>query len=334
MGLCVGKVFIATTNQTMSKIGICLLAFVVCASAVSVTYRPGGPATGTIFTDFGALAAYIQTSIGDNRWTIQIDGSFSGGSPSIPTGVYPMPYAVRFVGLPNPAYPGTSYPTLAGASDVVLQPPPVELAFRNLPYIEFLNIATPVVTVNNSLDVDLENCAIFGANVFSAVRGGLINFNLYTFASLGLGSPIVSVDSTSTVIVGVLDGSFLPANTFTVAVGGVVDVYAVDSSNVDPSYQATFLSLASQISGIQSGEASLSLGGQSHPIVAIVTATSRITVSHNHQNGTSVGTLLVPKNLRVIGNPGSFVVKSVDLSGVRVHHDHGSFDWHIIDTGK
>src|SRR5271169_4763849 len=103
-----------------------------CANVV--TFQPGGVGGGTVFPVFGVLCAYIA-AVGKStdRWTIQIDGSFMAGSPAIASGIYALPASVSFVGLPNPAY---GYPTLSGESDVVFYPPPTELSFTNLPYIE------------------------------------------------------------------------------------------------------------------------------------------------------------------------------------------------------
>src|SRR5437870_2964552 len=81
-----------------------------CNCSTVVTFQPGGTTSGTTFSDFGDLCSYIasvsSTEASSDRWTIQIDGSFTGGSPSIATGTYSLPSSVEFIGLASSDNPG------------------------------------------------------------------------------------------------------------------------------------------------------------------------------------------------------------------------------------
>jgi hypothetical protein len=190
-----------------------------------VIYQPGGVAGGNTFTDFGALCAFT-TGVGPSvkKWQIQLDGSFEGDSPTIPTGVYAVPPSTEFVGIVNPA--NGVYPTLALVSDTVFTPAPVELTFTNIPFIELTNIISPLVTVTTSLTVYADDSTLFGVGpFFAAVSGGLVNINLRNYGTLGQpGSTVLTVDATSSAIIGALDESeIFPC--VTVAAGGSLSVF-------------------------------------------------------------------------------------------------------------
>jgi hypothetical protein len=203
-----------------------------------VIYQPGGVAGGNTFTDFGALCAYT-TSVGPSvkKWQIQIDGSFMGGSPVIPTGVYDVPPSTEFLGLVDPAT--GAYTTLAFASDVVFTPAPVELTFTNIPYVELANLVSPLVTVTTALSVYVDDCTLFGFGAFfAATGGGSVNVNLRNYGTLGQTGTVglLTVDATSSAIIGMLDESTLfPC--VTVAAGGTLSIYLGSSSvTIDPSF--------------------------------------------------------------------------------------------------
>ena len=156
-----------------------------------VTFQPGGTPSGNVFTDFGLLCAHIVT-VGKttDRWTIQLDGSVapSVGTVTIPTGTYPMPLSVTFVALSNPANPG--YPTLDGDS-VVFSPPPSEVYFINIPFIQFANTPpVPVMTSdasNSVLHAYYINTQTFGNTpVFAATNGGFVSIRMFGFSTFGL----------------------------------------------------------------------------------------------------------------------------------------------------
>jgi len=312
-----------------------------------VTYRPGGPSTGSIYADFGQLCAFIKTTANTNdiRWTIQIDASYTGGGAVISGGVYSLPSSVAFVGLGNPDY---LYPTLIGDNaGVIFSPPPFELSMTNLQVVN--NASTPWLTINETMIALVSDSALLGP-IFAAVDGGIIEMILYAFADIlhqdGL-PQVVTIDANSSVYIEALEASLLADGAVTIATDGQLRIDAVDSVTMDPSYLTLdgttvfFKSKASQISGISSGASTLSLGGESLPItVPRLTSTSRIVATYNDQTGSSsIGTLIAPTNLRVVGSPGSFVVQSltpttseIDTPAVRVMVDHGGFDWIVIDT--
>ena len=80
-----------------------LVSCALASCCNTVTFQPGGSAAGldAVFADFGQLCNYIA-SVGNetDKWTIQVDGSLTGGSPSIATGTYALPASVEFVGQP------------------------------------------------------------------------------------------------------------------------------------------------------------------------------------------------------------------------------------------
>ena len=176
-----------------------------------------------MFTNFADLCSYIAT-VGNStdKWVIQIDGSFTAGSPSIDSGTYTLPSSVSFVGLADLANPG-NYPTLSGDS-VFFNPPPLELYFTNLPYITFNNYPiVPLVTVKGSegrktLYVHLTDCTLQSFSpFFAAVDGGVIIVRLCGFSSLGLpGSIILTVDTTSFASITAFDGSAIVGGAATV----------------------------------------------------------------------------------------------------------------------
>jgi hypothetical protein len=229
-------VFIDPSYTTEPRVTINTNYTTSSSSGLIVTFQPGGVASGTTFTTFASLCTYIA-SIGTDveKWVIQIDGSFTAGSPSIASGVYALPDSVEFVGLANPAY---GFPTLSGGSDVVFNPAPTDLTFRNIPFIEFLNISTPLITVTGTLDVYVFNCYLFGNLWFSAVTGGFVNVTLDTYASINA-TLIIRVDATSSAVVGALPGTTVGASAITVIEGGTCAIYVTDSVSVDPSYFTT-----------------------------------------------------------------------------------------------
>lgn len=286
-----------------------------------------------MFPLFSLLCAYIAANgAPTDRWTIQIDGSFTAGSPAIATGVYALPASVSFVGLPNPAY---GYPTLAGESDVVFTPPPTEMSFTNLPFMEILNLHAPLVSVNQSLYVYLVGCDLFGTPYFASVNGGFVSIKMHNFAEID--SNILTVDATSSAAITAFDGSTISANAATTT-GGQIRILVADSANLDPSYltapavTVTFLSKASQINGIQSGAATLS-SGVTPAIPAVISATSRIIATYNNKRGSlALGSLMAKTTDRVIGTPGSFRIRSLSATGMAVTGDHSSVDWVVIDS--
>jgi hypothetical protein len=314
----------------------------VSGAGPTVTYQPGGSTvTGVTYTDFGNLCEYIagvpETST--DLWTIQIDGSFTAGSPTIPSGVYALPMSVAFVGLPNASYAfPTIYPTLSGESDVVFSPAPLQMTFQDLPFIEFPNLAAPVVNVTTALYVYLSrNCVIFGSGTpgfFAAIDGAFVSIKQYTFTEISAGT--VVIDATSSAEIALFDGAFLDAGAVTIASGGALNVYLVDSAVLDSSYYTLpgssvgLRSVASQISGIQSGQATLASGQAT--VSTTITATSRITATHAALgSSTTIGTLAI--TTRSVGSPGSFSIHSLTAGAAIAMGDNSTVEWHVIDTG-
>jgi len=313
-----------------------------------VTYQPGGVPSGTIFDNFTTLTNYIA-SVGNSvdRWTIQIDGSFTGGSPSIPSGTYVLPSSVEFIGVASAADPG-NYPTLSG-DDVFFNPPPLELYFTNIPFIEFNDLASPVMTVNGGI-IYLhltETTIIQGFSPYiSVVNGGEAFVRLYSVSSLGSGggpvNPIISVDSTSFASIIAFDFGAVISGSLSVTAGGTINLRYVDSARLDPLFITSPtpgvnlipISLASQISGLESGTTTL-VNGVSPSISANLTATSRITALYSNTTGsTSLGVLAAPLADRTLGTPGTFVIRSFDLSNAPVLGDNSTVEWHVVDTNN
>jgi hypothetical protein len=334
--------------QYIMAISLLNYAFACNTHTTIVTFQPGGvtDVCAGVFADFGQLCNYIAT-IGNetDRWTIQIDGSFTGGSPSINTGTYSIPQSVKFIGLANAANPG-NYPTLSGDS-VVFSPPPVELYFTNLPFITFNNFPiVPLVTVNQTLYVHLTDCILESFSpFFAAVNGGFIVVRLYSFASLGTpgspGSIILTVDGTSTASVTAFDGGSIVADAATVSPGGVLRIHIVDSAQLDPSYltlsgvTVDFRSLASQINGLQSGTTTLVHGVSPAILVSSLTSTSRIVATYSNTMGsTKLGVLIAKTSDRVFGTPGSFKIRSLTHALAPVTGDKSSVEWHVVDTNN
>ena len=313
-----------------------------------VTYQPGGTTAGTVFADFSALTAYIE-SVGTpvDRWTIQIDGSFTGGSPTIPSGTYVLPSSVSFIGLANStdgiSYPG-SYPTLSGDS-VFFVPPPLEVYWTNLPFVSFDNSPiVPLITVstNQEIYVKITNCMFLGFSPdFAAVNGGTIKLEMYGLAAgFVAGSWILSVDGTSAASLGLFDHSAINSGTATVDPGGTLNIRFVDSAVIDSAYLATTginfvrMSLASRIDGIASGTATL-VAGVTPAISGVVTATTRITALYSNTTGTAeIGWLAALTSDRVIGpiGVGSFKITSLNSTNGIALGDTSIVEWHIVDT--
>ena len=318
-------------------------ATVPCDLPLTVTFQPGGMPQNCVFTDFALLCNYIS-SVGNatDRWTIQVDGSFTAGSPSIATGTYTLPSSVQFIGLASSGSPG-NYPTLSGDS-VFFSPPPLELYFTSLPTITFNNFPIiPLVTVNQTLYVHLTDCTLQSFSpFFASVDGGFVVVRLYGFASLGLpGSTILTVDGTSTASVTAFDTAAIVAGAATVDTGGVLRLHVVDSASLDSSYltlpgaTVDFRSLASQIHGLQTGTTTLVHGVSPAISVSSLTATSRIVATYSNTAGsTRLGVLVAKPSDRVFGSPGSFKIRSFDLALGAVIGDKSSVEWHVVDTNN
>lgn len=92
--------------------------------------------------------------------------------------------------------------------------------------------------------------------------------------------------------------------------------------------------MASQISGLQSGTTTL-VSGVSPLITANLTSTSRITALYSDTSGSSaLGVLVAPLADRTLGTPGSFLLRSLDLSNSSVLGDNSQVDWHIVDANN
>lgn len=82
--------------------------------------------------------------------------------------------------------------------------------------------------------------------------------------------------------------------------------------------------------GIQSGTGVL-VNGVSAAIAATITANSRIVVTRKDANGSAaIGILGAATADRVVGAPGSFIVRSLSAAAAAVAGDESSFDYHII----
>lgn len=310
-----------------------------CSNTI-VTFQPGGTTSGTTFSSFVDLCSYISsTGNSTTRWIIQIDGSFTEGSPSIDTGTYNLPSSVEFIGLASDSNPG-NYPTLSGNS-VFFDPAPLELYFTNLPFVAFNNFPIiPLVTVSQTMYIHITDCTLQSFSpFFAAIDGGFISIRMYGFASFDFGSIIVTVDSISFASISTFDGASIASGTVTVDSGGTLDFHIVDSALIDTSYLTLadttvgFLSIASQIHGLQSGVTSLHHGVSPSIIIPYLTMTSRIVATHSNTTGsTKIG--LLKSSDRVIGSPGSFKIKSVHLNLNPVVGDNSAVEWHIIDTNN
>jgi hypothetical protein len=190
------------------------------------------------------LSTYITSQSGINDWTILVDGSLSSGSPSISSGSFALPLSTRFEALADDSV-ASGYPTLSG--DDVSFTGANAVSFVNFPFIQFNNSSGPsifTVTSGQTLNVELINSTILaGFNpFFSASGGGVVNITMHEFAVLGSApgpgpSPVVlTVDSTSSAFIIEFDASQLVAGAASVASGGSLGIYLVDSANVDSSY--------------------------------------------------------------------------------------------------
>ena len=231
-------------------------------SSGTVTFQPGvGTNTFPVYDNFGPLSAYITTQPGINDWTILVDGSSSGGSPSIQTGPWPLPPSVRFSALANSSF-ASGYPTLSG--DDVSFSGASAVSFINFPYIQINNTAQPslfTVGAGQTLNVEVINTYFLGGfkAYFAAVSGGSINVFLHEFSildSTGDGSFVLSVDGSSNVSsasISLFDASGLATGAATVDTGGSLSIYMVDSTHVDSSYftaagvSVTLLSMAPEV---------------------------------------------------------------------------------------
>lgn len=307
-------------------------------NSLLVTYQPGGVASGTTFTDFSLLTAYVASqSTPTDKWTIQIDGSFSAGNAVIPAGTYALPSFVTFVGLPNSG--DGFYPTLFLLPDVVFSPAPTELWIINLLGFNCGNAAAYAVSVTTNLYLYLKNAGDLSGMLFATITGGIIFAWLYAGAELDIGT--LNVDATSTATVNALETSQIDAGSITVAPPGSVNIYAVDSAPVDKSYLTTpgialnFVSTASQVSGLYSGTATLVSGLTPNISVPTLTSTSRIVATYSMLAKTlTLGTLVVQNSQRVNGSPGTFRISSYTPSATLVVNDNNTVDWHVVDTGN
>ena len=313
---------------------------------LTVTFQPGGTvnnATLGIFADFGMLCTYIAsvaTSV--DQWTIQVDGSFQAGSAQIPTGTYALPNSTAFVGLSNS--PFYSYPTLSGTS-VVFAPAPLELSFTNLPFIQISNL--PVVEIFNvtgvgrSMELTITDCtfidAFAGSPYFAVSGGAFLQVELLHFAGLGFGGggPLVTVDSTSSAVFGLFDSSSMASDALAVDSGGSAGIYAVDSAPVHPSLLTApgvavhFLSLSSQIQGIQTGATTL-VAGVSPTITGVTLgANSRIVATRSDVGAsTALGELVATARTST-----SFQLTSQRDAAPSTTEtgDVSAIDWHILN---
>jgi len=247
-------------------------------SSGTVTYQLGGVAiAGKVFTDFASLDTFITTQPGVTDWTILIDGSAlppppgpppNRGSPSIlPSGSYPLPVLVAFAGtgrqpsserLPDTG-PATAFRSLGRA-------PCRSATFRFC--------CSTIWEDHRCLRQDQEQlrCRIQcsmptspippswrgSIHFFAAIGGGDIALTLHGTSVLGQAHPgpsrpVLTVDGTSSASIILLDASTLVAGAATVAPGGTLGVFTVDSSLVDPSYftmagvSVTLLSVAPEV---------------------------------------------------------------------------------------
>ncbi len=308
-----------------------------------VTFQPGGVASGTTFTDFASLSTYISSiSTSIDRWIIQVDGSFTGGSPSIASGTYALPSSVTFVGLANVSVP-ENYPTLSGDS-VVFSPIPLEVTFLNIPFIQINNLSlTPVFTVDGSVGSGVMFMYLTGVTILSGfgpfvavVNNGQLFSRAYTCASFGqtpgpVGT-VLSVDATSFSSLGLFDSSGLASGALSVASGGTFNVHVVDSAHLDPSFlTAPTVNIDLRSLVCQSGTTTLVLG-VSPSVTATLTPTSRIVMSYaDTSTATNLGVLVAESSDRVVGAPGSFVIRSLSLTKTAVTTDTSTVEWHITN---
>ena len=314
-----------------------------------VTFQPGGTDQGTsVFTTFSALCTFITTSPDSaiTRWTIQIDASSpsAAGNAIIPAGTYPLPASVDFVGLDAAA---TNYPILTCSPDVVFNPIPAALTFSNLPFVQLQNTSHPLILVDGNVAtsaefiIEVTNCNLVGSNsaapFVSVTNGGQARTRLHGFAQLT--SNVVTVNGAgSFASVAALDGATIAAGAATApTAGGLLRLSVVDSARIDSSYSTVvgttvaFLSLASQISGVESGTATL-VAGLTPLISAVLTATSRIVATYSNVN-TSTALGVLSSTNQTPGTPGSFQITSLNLSKAVVTGDVSSVDWHVLKGG-
>jgi hypothetical protein len=233
-------------------------------SSGTVTFQPHGVVIPNIvFTDFGALSTYITSQPGVTTWTIFVDGTFADtrGSPSIQTSLipYPLPLNVTFSALPDSAV-ASGYPTLSG-DDVAFQGANA-VSFVNFPFITFNNTSVgPVFTVTgpSTLNAVLDNTTILNGFTpfFNVVSGGNLSVILRNFAVLGSepapSQVVVAIDATSVAFVSAFDAGTLVGGAVSIATGGTLGIFFVDSAMIDPSYATlagaslTLLSMANEV---------------------------------------------------------------------------------------
>ncbi len=199
-------------------------------TAASVTFQPGGAAhVPSVFTDFAQLCAYIR-SVGVSAlgWTIQVDGSFSGGNPVIPTGTYAVPDSVTFEGL---TLGGGFYPTLTLAADVTFTGTPTEVTFKNIQVAvqnavgDVLTYAgiSPIVTFDNTQISNSAGKALFAFT--TAATPLLIGGGLFGAETSFAGAGIITADATSNLTLSLSGGAGLNPGAIALTAGGtcVVD---------------------------------------------------------------------------------------------------------------
>jgi hypothetical protein len=221
-----------------------------------VIYQPGGTASGSTFTDFGSLTAYIQSvGVSVEAWTIFVDGYFSDYNAII-QGTFSMPTNVTFVGVYGSIQGEdelTTFLQLGGGNvsdpsqDCVFSPFPTNLNFVNiLPYS--INVASPVVTVDGSvipqLVLSLQASALVNDGVgsittpmISATNGADV---IITASDVSyfytMQNPVLSVDATSTASLCLCDFGAVYSNPFSGITAGSIGVYAESSNYLDPTF--------------------------------------------------------------------------------------------------
>lgn len=210
------------------------------SGSASVTYQQGGVASGTVFTDFAALTAFIQAANQPAQiWTIYIDGSFVGELVTILPGTYPLPPNVAIIGLTGPSA-SSSVPTVTLETDVVFDPPPNELTIENV-FMQSDNATKPNVTTasGGAFQLHLNNASLQAAGPIPVIQivAGAFFGTLHGFGELvqSGGTAALSLDGSSGGNIAVYDQGTLFQGAIAIAAGGSLLVQ-ISEPSIDQSY--------------------------------------------------------------------------------------------------
>jgi hypothetical protein len=198
-----------------------------------IVYQPGGVATGTVFTDWPTLMAYVATVVSSQRaLTIYIDGTSSGYTATIPAGTYDFGFvALSFVGL------SVEPSALVFTPDVQLLSTR-SLSFKDFASVSVLNTTSPFFEGGGTY-VYLENASfVSAAGALPVINASNVTTPevIYVYGQTTLANNFLTCVVPAVITINLYDNSAIQAGAISLSGGATAVLNVTPGASIDLSF--------------------------------------------------------------------------------------------------